>query len=212
MISPLTEEDLSSMANRFEQWRKYLLQQNKASPNAYPSFSKLFNSLSAIHNSFFLHPTPGAPMEDTLSSSPLLTLPTSPQNTPIISNIAPNNNKTAAKPLPPKKKKRTRADFKKGEAKEEEEEEAAAEEERGNGKPAEREPSGMKEEEEESRLTAISDIPEEILLIVFEDVYAIALFPGRFVILALVCKWWHRMIRSVSSPPSKIYRFVYYII
>ncbi len=60
---PLTEDDLISFTNKFEQWKKYLASSKRSSTSTstsklYPSFPKFFECISSIHESFFNTATP----------------------------------------------------------------------------------------------------------------------------------------------------------
>ncbi len=64
MPSPLTEEDLIALTNKFEKWKDYLNDNNNSSPQDYPSFSPFFNCnpsakiSSRIRSPFYLPKIP----------------------------------------------------------------------------------------------------------------------------------------------------------
>ncbi len=67
MPSPLTEEDLIALTNKFEKWKDYLNDNNNSSPQDYPSFSPFFNCISSIRETFFPNTPANLPSQNSNS-------------------------------------------------------------------------------------------------------------------------------------------------
>ncbi len=105
MPSPLTEDDLLSLANKFEQWKEYLASiPSSSATKEFPSFPQLFNCISSIHQSFFKNTTTTDPTNNSIIAGknkrrrdlPIENIPYRSNNT----NTNNNNNKLTIADIP----------------------------------------------------------------------------------------------------------------
>ncbi len=190
MPSPLTEDDLIALANKFQQWKEYLTTSSCSSSfssvtEEYPSFPKLFNCISSIHESFF---NTRFLQQDHTSLSP-----STPQQIDINNNNNSNYNYNNSKNNNHNQVRK------------------------GNKRRYRNDPGSVgesiipyhrnKEEEEEEEEKTISDIPNEVLATILEYIFFHLRQTGlrELIELSLVSKLWCRMTRLVSSSSGSRY-------
>ncbi len=194
MPSPLTEEDLVALTNKFEKWKDYLNDNNNSSPQDYPSFSPFFNCISSIRETFFQY---------TLANLPS-------QNTNYQNNSSNNNNNNNFhydnENHSMKNEKRKSSSTTKTTAEMEKRRRADL-----VAIPKENPHRGEGDGEGEGRSKTITDIPNDVLATILEYVLPYYNPIQRFVELTLVSKVWHRMVHAVSRiHNSSIINYYYY--
>lgn len=184
MPSPLTEEDLITLTNKFEKWKDYL--NNNSSPQDYPSFSPFFNCISSIRETFF---------QNTLANLPF-------QNTNYHNNSSNDNNNNNNNYNYEKRKSNSTTTI------------TAEMEKRADLVAIPKNPHrGEGDGEGEGRSKTITDLPNEILAMILEYLLPYYISIQRFVQLTLVSKVWHRMVHAVSGIDihnSVIHNYSYY--
>ncbi len=188
---------MASLANKFEQWHDYLLDninnnnnhnnnnnnRNNSSGDGYPSFPRLFNSISSIRETLFQNPTS---TKEALSSN------NNNNNNSGLNYTSNNNNNNSNNNQKEKRKKGDNSTTKKEkrirraitEEKTKHSINKGEEEEEGRG---------------EGRLKTIVDIPNEVLATILEYLFFHYKSIPAFVELALVSKVWRQMIHFVSN-------------